>query len=225
MEPVDHIITDPPFDERVHSKPRAGTRPLLMGNGKLGHGRETEFGFEAITQTEIETAAVQFVRLSLRWTLIMSNIELATRWRTAMEAAGAKYVRTAMWETLASTPNMAGNGPAAAHIAISVFHSTKTRRRWNAGGKRGSYRHKICVSHNSCEVRIHPTQKPIALMRELVEDFTDPGDLILDPFCGSGTTGAAALALGRRFIGIEKRVDFASAAGDRLRSEITALSL
>ena len=51
--------------------------------------------------------------------------------------------------------------------------------------------------------REHPTQKPVALMRALIERYTDPGDLVLDPYCGSGTTLRAALDCGRRAIGIE----------------------
>ena len=49
----------------------------------------------------------------------------------------------------------------------------------------------------------HPTQKPLSLMREVIEDFTNEGDTILDPFMGSGTTGVACVQTGRNFIGIE----------------------
>ena len=49
----------------------------------------------------------------------------------------------------------------------------------------------------------HPSQKPIQLMRLLVEQFTGEGDTILDPFMGSGTTGVACVQTGRNFIGIE----------------------
>ncbi len=49
----------------------------------------------------------------------------------------------------------------------------------------------------------HPSQKPVALIRELVEKFTHEGDTILDPFMGSGTTGVACVQTGRNFIGIE----------------------
>jgi len=48
-----------------------------------------------------------------------------------------------------------------------------------------------------------PTQVPLEVMRRIVACASDPGDLVADPFCGSGSTGAAALQLGRRFIGIE----------------------
>ncbi len=49
----------------------------------------------------------------------------------------------------------------------------------------------------------HPTQKPLSVMSEIIRDFTNPGDLVLDPFMGSGSTGVAAILFGRRFTGIE----------------------
>ena len=54
----------------------------------------------------------------------------------------------------------------------------------------------------------HPTQKPITLLSRIVRASTNEGDLILDPFCGSGTTGIAAHAEGRRFIGIEQDPEY-----------------
>ena len=57
----------------------------------------------------------------------------------------------------------------------------------------------------------HPTQKPEALLDRIVLASTRPGDLILDPFCGSGTTGVSALRYNRTFVGIEKSREFLSA--------------
>ncbi len=54
----------------------------------------------------------------------------------------------------------------------------------------------------------HPTQKPLALLSRIVLASTQPGDWILDPFCGSSTTGIAASLLGRRFLGIDREMDF-----------------
>jgi site-specific DNA-methyltransferase (adenine-specific) len=65
--------------------------------------------------------------------------------------------------------------------------------------------------------QLHPTQKPVSALRPLVEAYSAPGDLILDPFAGSGTTGVAALQTGRRFILIEKIAEYVFAARKRLK--------
>lgn len=62
----------------------------------------------------------------------------------------------------------------------------------------------------------HPTEKPVELMRLWVGNSTQPGDLVLDPFAGSGTTGVACERLGRRFIGIEKNPAFFDIACRRI---------
>lgn len=51
--------------------------------------------------------------------------------------------------------------------------------------------------------RHHPTEKPVSVLQPLIESFTQPGDIILDPFAGSGSTCVAAEQTGRRWIGIE----------------------
>lgn len=56
--------------------------------------------------------------------------------------------------------------------------------------------------------KVHPTQKPVALMEYLIRTYTNPGDTVLDNCMGSGTTGVAALQSGRRFIGIERDADY-----------------
>ena len=62
----------------------------------------------------------------------------------------------------------------------------------------------------------HPTQKPLDLLERIILASTNEGDLILDPFMGSATTGVAALKLGRKFVGIEKEKEFVELAEKRL---------
>jgi len=64
--------------------------------------------------------------------------------------------------------------------------------------------------------KLHPTQKPEALVARAVLAASRPGDLVLDPFFGTGTTGAVAKRLGRRFIGIERQASYAEAAEARI---------
>ncbi len=65
-------------------------------------------------------------------------------------------------------------------------------------------------------VKTHPTQKPEALLYRVLISTTAPGDIILDPFFGSGTTGAVAKMLGRHYIGLERDRDYAAAARKRI---------
>ena len=69
----------------------------------------------------------------------------------------------------------------------------------------------------------HPTQKPESLLERVVLSSTNEGDIVLDPFCGSGTTGAVALRHGRRFIGIDMDTEYLHGiAQPRLEAEIAA---
>ena len=71
--------------------------------------------------------------------------------------------------------------------------------------------------------RVHPTQKPVALMVTLVEHFTKPGDTVLDPYMGSGTTGVACVQTGRNFIGIELDPDYFTIAQARIHAAETEM--
>ena len=79
----------------------------------------------------------------------------------------------------------------------------------------------ICNGHerlkNKDGEKAHPTQKPEALLHRIIVSTTNPGDIILDPFFGSGTTGAVAKKLGRNFIGIEQEESYRIAASRRIK--------
>ncbi len=69
-------------------------------------------------------------------------------------------------------------------------------------------------------VKVHPTQKPEALIYRILLACTKPGDVVLDPFFGTGTTGAVAKRLGRRWIGIEREGDYIEAAQERIAAAL-----
>jgi modification methylase len=70
--------------------------------------------------------------------------------------------------------------------------------------------------------KAHPTQKPEALLHRVILASTRPGDVILDPFFGTGTTGAAARRLGRHYIGVEREADYVALAKARIAKVIPA---
>lgn len=67
---------------------------------------------------------------------------------------------------------------------------------------------------------LHPTQKPVALMRYLIRTYTNPGDTVLDPCCGSGTTGVAAMLEGRNCVLIEREEKYLEITRQRLLANI-----
>lgn len=67
---------------------------------------------------------------------------------------------------------------------------------------------------------LHPTQKPVALLEELIKTFSNEGDTVLDNCMGSGSTGVAALNLNRKFIGIELDAKYFEIAKNRIRKEV-----
>jgi len=96
------------------------------------------------------------------------------------------------------------------------------RQVWNGGGGR---RKDHPTARRGEPVSFHTTQKPLGLMRWLIERHSQPGDLILDPYAGSGTTLRAAKDLGRRAIGVEIEVAYCRVAALRCAQEVLALGM
>ena len=88
---------------------------------------------------------------------------------------------------------------------------------WTGGGTRPNL---IQQSKVPGIEKQHPTQKPIRVMEWCLTPITSPGHVVLDPFMGSGTTGVAALRMGRSFVGIERDPTYYQAAENRLRAEL-----
>ncbi len=94
--------------------------------------------------------------------------------------------------------------------AASATPRAPCRRSRSARGRKSSEQGRPVAN-------IHPTVKPIELMRWLVRLLTPPGGLVLDPFAGSGSTGAAAMLEGARFLGIERERDYIPIARARIK--------
>lgn len=72
---------------------------------------------------------------------------------------------------------------------------------------------------------MHPTQKPLALFKKLLLEYSNENDIILDPFLGSGTTAVACIKTNRNFIGIEKEKKYVDIAQKRVDEELSQLKL
>lgn len=210
MGAVDHVITDPPYEAEAHTKARRQSRgPDMLAE-------EHEIDFAPIDEATRSDVARHAARLAGGWALLFCQAEAVGTWRAALEAAGARWVRAQAWVKPDGTPQFTGDRPSQGWEAIATAWCGTGRMRWNGGGRRGVYVENVNDFGRRTSGRSHPTQKPLALMRELVRLFTDPGDLILDPFAGSGTTGLAARMEGRRAILIEREERYCEVAARRL---------
>jgi len=214
---VDVGIHDPPYSEHVHSKSRRGLTVTHRGGATDEISERRELGFEHIDDATMAAVSVQFARICRRWTLVFCDVESSQRWAAHLENAGLEYLRTAAWVKLGGAPQFTGDRPAVGFEAIVCAHPPG-RKRWNGGGKAGIYAVPTAIDRDrsGLDYRQHTTQKPVALMEALIRDFTDPGELVLDAFSGVGTTGVAAIRLGRRFIGWERDPKYHAVAMKRL---------
>jgi len=223
LEAVDHFIADPPYSEHVHGSARS--RRMQSANDRGGRygadlRRNVDLGFKHLTPELRSFLAEQAARLTSRWVLVFSDVEGAHLWSEALTGAGLDYVRTGAWVKRGATPQFSGDRPATGHEAITICHPSG-RKRWNGGGTHAVWDVPIVLNRSRADKseRVHATQKPLVLMGKLVEQFTDPGELICDPTAGSGTTGVAAKRLGRRAVLIERDEKHCEAAARRLEGE------
>jgi site-specific DNA-methyltransferase (adenine-specific) len=206
---VDHIITDPPFGEVTH----AGARTLSPRGAVL-------VDFASITAERFVDDCRMWCAMARRWVI------MTCEWRHAatIEAAGLPLVRLGVWVKPNGAPQFTGDRPGTGWEAVALLHRAG-RKRWNGGGHHAVWQYNRVAGE-------HPTQKPLPLVARWVADFTDEGEAVLDPFCGSGTTGVAAVTAKRRFIGIEldpthfatacRRIEAAQRQGDMFRDAVAS---
>ncbi len=219
----DHIICDPPYSEHIHANSRRGAlaEMALKIDGRRRHcdiSRSRDLGFEHITTEIMKASAHHFARVTRRWSLVFCDVESVHLWMDALRSAGLEYVRTCAWIKQGAAPQFTGDRPASGFETIVCAHQPG-RKKWNGGGKQGVYDCPIVIENGSGARRLHPTQKPLRLMRELVADFTDDGETIVDPFAGSGTTLIACINLGRNCIGWERDAQHHATATRRLNGD------
>lgn len=221
---VDVTITDPPYSPAIEELARSLGSRNLPDRKKV---RRRDFEYDGLTPELRAGVAQEIARLTKRWALIFTDVEGLADWINDLSAAGMKYVRCGAWFRKNNTPQISGDRPAVGFEAVAIFHGRgRGRMHWNGGGLPARWTDPIVHSQSrSRNDNDHPTPKPVGLLETLVRLFSDPGELILDPFAGSATTGVAAVHLGRRFIGYEKKLRWYTAARRRLRGTHENLEL
>lgn len=187
LEGVGVVITDPPYADRTHKGART--------QGSVGNGGSVLLTFDALASDDFSALARMLIDSAQRWVVMTCDHAHA-----ALLFGWPEFIRLGAWVKHAPMPQMTGDRPGSGHESIAILHRVG-RKEWNGGGKAAIWKHTILKDPKECLV---PTQKPLPLLADLVADFTNPDEVVLDAFMGSGTTGVAAIDQGRRFIGVER---------------------
>lgn len=203
LGPVDLVLTDPPYSPAWH----AGARSMQSLDASF-------IDFDPIADG---AWLLDVAPLARRWVVATMD------WRHIAEVAkeppsGLRFVRFGVWVKPNGAPQFTGDRPGPGWEGIAFLHRDGTPLRWHGGGRSSVF---TTPRING----VHPTEKPERLYREWVSLFSDPGDLVLDPFMGSGTSLRVAKDLGRRAIGIEQDERWCDYAARRLAQAVLPLGL
>jgi modification methylase len=151
---------------------------------------------------------------------------------TAIQDLGFWILNDVVWNKSNPMPNFKGTRLANAHETLIWASRSQEQKRYtfnydalktgndDVQARSDWWTFPICSGgermKNDDGRKSHPTQKPEALLHRIIVGTTNPGDVILDPFFGTGTTGAVAKLLGRRFIGLERDKDYIDVATRRI---------
>jgi len=210
---VDAVITDPPY----------GTND---GAGKVIRRGKNDTDFSVLEWDK--TLPLDYLKDVARimkpdtWGAVFTDkVAISDLWK-AFDEAGLSPRNTFYWVKTNKAPTPRANFKSCVETAV-MFTKGRTTIKWNAGGNQPNYIEMPFVSGK--DAGLHPTQKPVKLMRHLIELFTSEGDTILDPFMGSGTTGVACVQTGRNFIGIEIDPTYFAIAERRIKEAQEQLKL
>lgn len=204
---------DPPYEKHMHDAKRE--KKIFGAKRRIridGHANPPPVDFASIDGMR-EVITGPLIRLCRGWFIAFCTPEGVAPWRDEIEAVGARYKRACIWVKPDSAPQFNGQGPAMGAECFVTAWCGAGVSSWNGGGRRNVFTH---MTNQQTRHGVHPTEKPLSLMAEIIELFTNPGDVILDPFMGSCSTGVAAVRLGRRFIGIEKDPRYFDIALERM---------
>lgn len=152
---------------------------------------------------------------------------------TAVQDLGFWILNDVVWRKANPMPNFKGTRFTNAHETL-IWASMGEKARYTFNYRtmktlndelqmRSDWEFPICGGQERLKkdgVKVHPTQKPEALLYRVMLATTKKGDVVLDPFFGTGTTGAVAKRLGRRFIGIEREIGYIEAAKERIAAAL-----
>ena len=227
---VDLIFADPPYNLQLRGELH---RP---DNSKVDAVDDAWDQFSSFKAYDIFTKAwLKAARRLLKpdgaiW--VIGSYHNIFRVGAALQDAGFWILNDVVWRKSNPMPNFRGKRFTNAHETMiwagkdensKYTFNYEALKALNEGIQmRSDWVLPICTGHERLKDeagdKAHPTQKPESLLHRVLVGSTNPGDVVLDPFFGTGTTGAVAKMLGREFIGIEREAQYRAVAEERLKT-------
>ncbi len=225
---VDLVFADPPYFLRLKRELHRPNNTRVDGVDDDWDRYDSVAAYDAFTRAWLGEARRVLKPDGAIW--VIGTYHNIFRLGTALQDLGFWILNDVVWRKTNPMPNFRGKRLTNAHeTLIWAAPSEATRPVFNYDAlkelneglqMRSDWLLPICAGAERLKgvdgAKAHPTQKPEALLHRVLVGTTRPGDLVLDPFLGSGTTGAVAKRLGRRFIGIERDPAYVALARDRI---------
>jgi modification methylase len=226
---VDMVFADPPYNLQLSGE-------LLRPNNTRVDGVDDDWDrfadlkvYDEFTRAWLAAARRVLKPDGTLW--VIGSYHNIFRVGTALQDLGFWILNDVLWRKTNPMPNFRGRRFTNAHeTLIWCSFDSDARYRFNYEAMknlnddmqmRSDWLLPLCTGRERLKIdghKAHPTQKPESLLHRVMMASTEVGDLVLDPFFGSGTTGAVAKKLGRNFIGLERDAGYAKIAKARIDS-------
>ncbi len=225
---VHAVFADPPYNLQLRGELRRPDDSLVDAVDDDWDRFEDFAAYDAFTREWLTEARRVLRKDGTLW--VIGAYHNVFRLGTAVQDLGFWILNDVIWRKANPMPNFRGRRFTNAHeTLIWAARGPESKYRFNYAAMkalneelqmRSDWFIPLCTGaerlRDAKGAKLHPTQKPEALLHRVIMASTVPGEVVLDPFLGSGTTAAVAKRLGRRFIGIEREAAYAAAAKARL---------
>lgn len=225
---VDLVFADPPYNLQLSQELRRPNMSLVDAVDDAWDKFDDFASYDRFTRAWLTACRRVLKDSGALW--VIGSYHNIHRVGAIMQDLGFWTLNEVAWVKDNPMPNFRGVRLANAHETLLWAKKSREQRRYtfnyhalkelNDGKQmRSDWHLPICSGAERLRVggvKVHSTQKPEALLYRVLLASTNPGDIVLDPFFGSGTTGAVARRLGRRFIGVEREAAYVAAAGARI---------
>jgi len=225
---VHAIFADPPYNLQLKGELRRPDESIVDGVDDAWDRFPDLAAYDAFTRAWLTECRRVLRKDGTIW--VMGAYHNVFRLGVALQDLGFWILNDVIWRKANPMPNFRGRRFTNAHeTLIWAAHGQESKYRFNYAAMktlnddvqmRSDWFIPLCTGGERLRDekgdKLHPTQKPEALLHRVILSCTQPGEVVLDPFLGSGTTAAVAKRLGRRFIGIEREERYAKGARARL---------